>query len=74
MYGLELRCAEFVRANAVRRNLKAILKKSDPQLTKITFQRAEPRYFKWPYHANVMKIFEIVSRMMVLMFFRSRFA
>ena len=39
-----------------------------PQLTKITFQRAEPRYFKWPYHANVMKIFEIVSRTIVFMF------
>src|SRR5271169_5521335 len=45
-----------------------------PQLTRITFQSAEVRYFRWPYQAKVMKMFEMVSRTMVRMFFRSRFA
>ena len=47
---------------------KQYSKKAMPQLTRITFQRAEVRNFKWPYQAKVMKIFEMVRRMMVLMF------
>jgi len=36
-----------------------------PQLAMMTFHNASLRYFKWPYHAKVMKIFEMVSRRMV---------
>src|SRR5271168_3631306 len=36
-----------------------------PQLARITFHNASLRYFKWPYQAKVMKIFEIVSSRMV---------
>src|SRR5579863_6652546 len=36
-----------------------------PQLARITFQSASLRYFRWPYQAKVMKIFEIVSNRMV---------
>jgi hypothetical protein len=32
------------------------------QLAAITFHSASLRYFKWPYHAKVMKTLEIVSR------------
>jgi hypothetical protein len=46
---------------------KQYSKKAMPQLTRITFQRAEVRYFRWPYQAKVMKMLEIVSRIMVLM-------
>jgi hypothetical protein len=44
---------------------KQYSKKAIPQLTRITFQSAEVRYFKWPYQANVMKIFEMVRRTIV---------
>jgi hypothetical protein len=36
-----------------------------PQLARMTFQSASLRYFSWPYHAKVMKIFEMVSRRIV---------
>src|SRR5438034_8570661 len=36
-----------------------------PQLARITFQRPSLRYFKWPYQAKVMKMFEMVSKTMV---------
>ena len=32
-----------------------------PQLTMMTSQSGELLNFKWPYHANVMKMFEQVS-------------
>ena len=36
-----------------------------PQLPTMTFQRASLRYFRWPYHAKVMKIFEMVRSRIV---------
>jgi hypothetical protein len=36
-----------------------------PQLAIITFQSGVLRYFRWPYHANVMKMLEIVRRIIV---------
>src|SRR5580704_5456953 len=44
---------------------KQYSKKAIPQLTRMTFQSAEVRYFKWPYQAKVMKMFEMVSRTIV---------
>jgi hypothetical protein len=38
-----------------------------PQLARMTFQSASLRYFRWPYQAKVMKIFEMVSRRIVRM-------
>jgi hypothetical protein len=35
------------------------------QLTRIAFQSGDSRNFRCPYHAKVMKIFEIVRRIMV---------
>ncbi|OGI01443.1 MAG: hypothetical protein A2Y25_06300 [Candidatus Melainabacteria bacterium GWF2_37_15] len=37
--------------------------KAIPQLTRITIHKAELLNRRWPYHENVMKIFEIVSSM-----------
>jgi hypothetical protein len=31
----------------------------------MAIQSGEVRYFRWPYQAKVMKIFEMVSRIMV---------
>jgi hypothetical protein len=36
-----------------------------PQLARMTFQSVSLRYFRWPYQAKVMKIFEMVSRRIV---------
>src|ERR1700740_644987 len=44
---------------------KQYSKKAMPQLAMMTFQRASLRYFRWPYHAKVMKIFEMVRSRMV---------
>src|SRR3981081_635082 len=44
---------------------KQYSKKAIPQLTMITFQRASLRNFRWPYHAIVMKILEMVSNSIV---------
>ena len=44
---------------------KQYSKKAIPQLTTITFQSASLRNFKWPYHAMVMKMFEMVSNRIV---------
>src|ERR1700674_251142 len=44
---------------------KQYSKKAIPQLMTITFQSATLRNFRWPYHANVMKIFEMVRRRIV---------
>src|ERR1700730_5624579 len=41
---------------------KQYSKKAMPQLARMTFQSASLRYFRWPYQAKVMKIFEMVSR------------
>src|SRR5882762_10755212 len=46
---------------------KQYSKKAMPQLTAMTFQSATFRYFRWPYHANVIKIFEMVRRRIVRM-------
>jgi hypothetical protein len=56
--GLELRGGEFVGADAVGGHLKAIFEEGDAQLARMTFQSASLRYFRWPYQAKVMKIFE----------------
>jgi hypothetical protein len=48
---------------------KQYSKNAIPQLARITFQRLSLRYFKWPYHATVMKTFEIVSKTMVRIIF-----
>src|ERR1700681_2848895 len=48
---------------------KQYSKKAMPQLARITFHSASLRYFRWPYQAKVMKIFEIVSKRMVRMGF-----
>lgn len=40
-------------------------KNAMPQLAMMTFQRASLRYFRWPYHAKVMKIFSVVRSKMV---------
>src|ERR1041385_217259 len=39
-----------------------------PQLTSVTFHSGTSWYFRWPYHAKVMKMFEISSRTMVSMY------
>src|SRR6266478_3553916 len=44
---------------------KQYSKNAMPQLAIITFHKASLRYFKWPYHAKVMKIFEMASSRMV---------
>src|ERR1700730_8923863 len=44
---------------------KQYSKKAIPQLARITFQSASLRYFRWPYHAKVMKMLEIVSNRIV---------
>src|ERR1700756_381149 len=44
---------------------KQYSKKAIPQLMTITFHSATLRNFKCPYHANVMKIFEMVRRRIV---------
>src|SRR5437764_1346541 len=49
---------------------KQYSKKAIPQLTKITFQRAELRYLRWPYQAKVMKRLEIVNSRMVRTLFQ----
>ena len=36
------------------------------RLITITLKSGTPRYFKWPYQAKVMKMLEIVSRIMVV--------
>jgi hypothetical protein len=64
---LQLECGEFAVTNAVRRNLKAILQERDHQLTTIRRARGAWRYFKCPYHAIAMKIFEQIGKSMVLM-------
>ena len=37
------------------------------QLTTITFHNGTSRYFRWPYHAKVIKIFEPINKRMVHM-------
>src|SRR6267378_7474688 len=49
---------------------KQYSKKAMPQLARITFHSASLRYLRWPYHAKVMKMLEIVSSKMV----RTRFS
>src|SRR5260221_4945117 len=44
---------------------KQYSKKAMPQLARMTFQSASLRYLRWPYHANVMKMFEMVSSKIV---------
>src|SRR6266704_2098623 len=44
---------------------KQYSKKAMPQLAKITFHSASLRNFRCPYHATVMKTFEMVSRRIV---------
>jgi len=39
------------------------------QLTSIARYSGEFLYFKWPYQANVMKIFDIVKSIIVLIWF-----
>src|SRR6266576_6617453 len=41
---------------------KQYSKNAMPQLAIITFGKASLRYFKWPYHAKVMKIFSRMVR------------
>src|SRR5580765_921234 len=38
-----------------------------PQLTRMTLNKGACRYFRCPYQAKVMKIFEMVSRTIVVM-------
>ena len=38
-----------------------------PQLMTMTLNRGACRYFKWPYQAKVIKMFEMVSRTIVVM-------
>src|ERR1700686_4015590 len=44
---------------------KQYSKKAMLQLARMTFQSASLRYFRWPYQAKVMKMFEMVSRRIV---------
>src|ERR1700676_1280517 len=44
---------------------KQYSKKAMPQLARMTFQSASLRFFRWPYHAKVINIFEIVSKRIV---------
>src|SRR5258707_5646026 len=44
---------------------KQYSKKAMPQLAKTTFHSASLRYLRWPYHANVMKMFESMSKRIV---------
>src|ERR1700757_296857 len=39
---------------------KQYSKNAMPQLATMTFHKASLRYFRWPYHAKVMKILEMV--------------
>ena len=52
-------------ANTVGRDLKAIFKESDSPLMSVTFHRGTFWYFKWPYHAKVIKMLEKISRIIV---------
>src|ERR1700674_714224 len=45
-----------------------------PQLARMASQSGECGYFRWPYQAQVMKIFEPISRMTVHMAFSSEIA
>src|SRR5437762_556578 len=47
---------------------KQYSKKAMPQLAKMTFQSPSLRYLRWPYHAKVMKMLEIVSNKIVRIF------
>src|SRR6266481_6679495 len=44
---------------------KQYSKKAIPQLAMITFHSASLRNFRWPYHAKVIKMFEMVSNRIV---------
>src|SRR4029077_876599 len=44
---------------------KQYSKKAMPQLARMTFHSASLRYLRWPYQANVMKMFEMVSSKIV---------
>jgi hypothetical protein len=46
---------------------KQYSKKAISQLIKMASHNGEFLYFKWPYQAMVIKIFEIVNKMMVVM-------
>jgi hypothetical protein len=65
LHHLELDGREALGADAVGRHLQQYSKKAMPQLTRITFQSASWRNFRWPYQAKVMKMLEKMSRMMV---------
>src|SRR5580704_9615953 len=59
-----LKCAAPMRLPGTCRQYS---KKAMPQLTRMTFQSASWRYFKWPYQAKVMKMLEKVRRTIVHM-------
>jgi hypothetical protein len=65
--GLELRTVEFVGADAVRGTWKQYSKKAITQLTRMTFQSASLRNFRWPFHAKVIKMLEMVRNRIVRM-------
>ena len=49
-------------------DLETVLKKAISQLIKITIKSGALLNFKCPYHAKVIKIFEMVSKIIVFMF------
>jgi hypothetical protein len=69
--GLQLRGAEFIRANAIRKNLEAVFEKSDTPAHQDHFPKSGSAELEVAVPGKVMKIFEMVRRTMVLMFFRS---
>ena len=66
--GLELSSVEFVRADAVGGDLKAVFKKGDAPAGDDHFPERFAAVFEVPYQAKVMKMLEIVSRTMVRIF------
>src|SRR4029453_17601114 len=62
LHDLELRRREVSVAPAVGGTCKQYSKNARPQETRIACQSASPLNRKWPYHANVMKMFATTRR------------
>jgi hypothetical protein len=62
---LQLREGKLLRADAIGWDLKDVLEERHPQLAKMANRSGSLLYFRWPYHAMVIKTFEMMSRMTV---------
>jgi hypothetical protein len=64
--GLQLSRREFITADPAGGNLETILEKAISQLTRTAVHKGESLYFRCPYQAKVMKMFEMSRRPIVL--------